>query len=66
LVKAPHGSGLGQGLLEAAIGTEFAALWVAEENPRAQAFYRRNGFAFTGVKEPIEDWEGLIEVRMAR
>jgi ribosomal protein S18 acetylase RimI-like enzyme len=39
---------------------------VAEDNPRAQAFYRRNGFVFTGARDTIEDWEGLPEVRMAR
>jgi GNAT superfamily N-acetyltransferase len=66
LLRAHHGSGLGQQLLDATIGTEPAALWVAEANPRAQAFYRRNGFEFTGAAEPIEDWEGIIEVRMAR
>lgn len=66
LLKAHHGSGLGQKLLEATIGTEPAALWVAEENPRAQAFYRRNGFEFTGVMDPIDDWEGMIQVRMVR
>jgi RimJ/RimL family protein N-acetyltransferase len=39
---------------------------VAEGNPRAQAFYQRNGFVFTGARDTIEDWEGLAEVRMAR
>ena|SRR5687768_6602434 len=66
LLRAHHGSGLGQQLLDATIGMEPAALWVAEANTRAQAFYRRNGFAFTGAAEPIEGWEGIIEVRMAR
>jgi ribosomal protein S18 acetylase RimI-like enzyme len=61
-----HGSGLGQRLLDASVGAEPAALWVAEANPRAQAFYRRNGFAFDGTKEVVEDWEGLVEVRMIR
>ncbi|MFC7847514.1 GNAT family N-acetyltransferase [Arthrobacter sp. NPDC057388] len=66
-VLASHqGRGLGQALLDAAIGKEAAALWVAEDNPRAQAFYRRNGFVFTGARDTIEDWEGLPEVRMAR
>ena len=61
-----HGRGLGQALLDASIGNEAAALWVAEDNPRAQAFYQRNGFVFTGARDTIEDWEGLPEVRMER
>ncbi|MFE4836500.1 GNAT family N-acetyltransferase [Arthrobacter sp. NPDC056691] len=66
LLASHHGRGLGQALLDAAIGNEPAGLWVAEDNPRAQAFYRRNGFVFTGARDTIEDWEGLAEVRMAR
>jgi ribosomal protein S18 acetylase RimI-like enzyme len=66
LLASHQGTGLGQALLDAAIGNEPAGLWVAEENPRAQAFYRRNGFVFTGDRDTIEDWEGLPEVRMAR
>jgi ribosomal protein S18 acetylase RimI-like enzyme len=66
LLASHHGRGLGQELLDAAMGKETAALWVAEDNPRAQAFYRRNGFVFTGARDTIEDWEGLPEVRMAR
>lgn len=66
LLASHQGRGLGQALLDASIGKEAAALWVAEDNPRAQAFYRRNGFAFTGARDTIEDWEGLPEVRMAR
>ncbi|MFF2316207.1 GNAT family N-acetyltransferase [Arthrobacter sp. NPDC058097] len=66
LLASHHGRGLGQALLDAAIGNEQAGLWVAEENPRAQAFYRRNAFVFTGARDTIEDWEGMAEVRMAR
>jgi ribosomal protein S18 acetylase RimI-like enzyme len=66
LLASHHGTGLGQALLDAAIGNEPTGLWVAEDNPRAQAFYRRNGFIFTGARGTIEDWEGLAEVRMAR
>jgi ribosomal protein S18 acetylase RimI-like enzyme len=66
VLKAHHGSGLGQRLLDATLGAEPAALWVAQDNPRAQAFYRRNGFEFNGTKEAIEDWEGLVELRMTR
>lgn len=66
LLKAHHGAGLGQKLLEAALGAEPAALWVAEDNPRAQAFYRRNGFTFTGARETFDDWEGIAVLRMMR
>ncbi|GGK88732.1 ribosomal protein S18 acetylase RimI-like enzyme [Curtobacterium luteum] len=52
-----HGSGAGQRLLDAVLGDRPASLWVAEDNPRAQAFYRRNGFATDGARSsfgPIE------------
>lgn len=39
-----HSSGTGRALLDVANGAKPAFLWVAEANPRAQAFYRRNGF----------------------
>ena len=40
------------------------AMW--RHLPRAQAFYQRNRFVFTGAMDTIEHWEGLPEVRMAR
>ena len=46
-----HGSGAGQGLLDAAIGDSPAYLFVAAHNPRATRFYERNGFALDGVTE---------------
>jgi ribosomal protein S18 acetylase RimI-like enzyme len=46
-----HGSGAGQALLDAALGDRPAYLWVAADNPRAQAFYRRNGFAADGARD---------------
>ena len=43
-VLAEHyGSGAGQALLDAAIGGAAASLWILEDNPRARAFYVRNG-----------------------
>lgn len=59
-----HGSGAGQALLDAALGDRPASLWVADDNPRAQAFYRRNGFAADGATSSF----GPIEhaVRMVR
>lgn len=66
LLKEYHGSGLGQQLLEATLGQESAALWTAEDNPRAKAFYGRNGFELTGERTILEDWEGIALVRMTR
>lgn len=44
-----HGSGVGQALLDEALDDSPAFLWTATINPRAQSFYRRNGFAADGV-----------------
>lgn len=46
-----HGSGVGQALLDAALHSRAAYLWVAADNPRAQAFYRRNGFTPDGARD---------------
>ncbi len=49
-IRASHyGSGVGQRLLDAAAGSEPAFLWVATDNPRAQAFYSRNRFVADGA-----------------
>ena len=46
---ADHGTGAGAALLEAVIDSaEPAALWVADPNPRAQAFYRSTASLPTG------------------
>jgi ribosomal protein S18 acetylase RimI-like enzyme len=61
---ADHGTGAGRALLQAAIDSaEAAALWVADPNPRAQAFYRKHGFAADGTAR-FED--GVREIRMVR
>jgi GNAT superfamily N-acetyltransferase len=66
-LKRVHGTGVGQALLDAAIGTEAAYLWVLEDNPRAQAFYRRNGFVPDGKREILPpEWQELPEIRMVR
>jgi predicted GNAT family N-acyltransferase len=39
------------------------ALWVADPNPRAQAFYRKHGFVADGSAQ-VED--GVREIRMVR
>lgn len=65
-LASEHGTGSGQALLEAAIGDRPAFLWVAERNPRAIAFYRRNGFEPDGLRDLAEQWENLAEIRMVR
>ena len=61
---AIHGQGAAGALLTAVIGPQdSAALWVANPNPRAQAFYRKHGFTFDGTTK-VED--GVREVRMTR
>lgn len=51
VLAAAYGIGLGQRLLDAAIGSSPAYLWVMADNPRAHAFYRRNGFVADGSIE---------------
>lgn len=51
VLAAHHGSAVGQHLLDAAIGDAPAFLWVADDKPRATAFYHRNGFAFDGARQ---------------
>jgi ribosomal protein S18 acetylase RimI-like enzyme len=47
---ADHGTGAGSALLEAVVEPEESvALWVADPNPRAQAFYRKHGFVADGT-----------------
>ncbi len=61
---ADHGTGAGRALLQAVIDpAESAGLWVADPNPRAQAFYRKNGFVADGTTQ-VED--GVREIRMVR
>ena len=61
---AGHGTGAGRALLEAVIDpAEPAALWVADPNPRAQAFYRKHGFAADGTARSDD---GVREIRMVR
>ena len=64
MYAADHGTGAGRALLEAVIDpAEPAALWVADPSPRAQAFYRKHGFAAGGTAR-FED--GVREIRMVR
>lgn len=65
LLDRAKGSGIADRLLEMAIGDAPAFLWVLEDNPRAQAFYRRHGFVADGGRAPVGD-TGLHEIRMVR
>ncbi|GAA0966100.1 GNAT family N-acetyltransferase [Frigoribacterium faeni] len=67
VLEASYGSGVGQRLLEAAVGTGPAYLWSAADNPRALAFYRRNGFVPDGaeLRVPFVDRE-IDAVRLVR
>jgi GNAT superfamily N-acetyltransferase len=58
-----YGIGLGHALLDAALRSSPAYLWVLDRNHRAIRFYERHGFVFDGATKP-ED-VGL-ERRMVR
>jgi ribosomal protein S18 acetylase RimI-like enzyme len=61
---ADHGTDAGPWLLEEVLDPDqSAALWVADPNPRAQAFYRKHGFVADGMAQ-VED--GVREIRMVR
>jgi ribosomal protein S18 acetylase RimI-like enzyme len=63
LLGRAHGSGAGQALLDAVLGDRPASLWVAADNPRARAFYQRNGFRPDGATSafgPIERTVRLV------
>lgn len=62
VLAAAHGTGAGQVLLDAVLGDRPASLWVAADNPRAQAF-RRNGFRPDGATSsfgPIDETVRLV------
>jgi anti-sigma regulatory factor (Ser/Thr protein kinase)/GNAT superfamily N-acetyltransferase len=64
VVAAEHGTGVGPALLDAVVDAEEpVALWVADPNPRAQAFYRKHGFVADGAAQ-FDD--GVREIRMVR
>ncbi|GAA0417873.1 GNAT family N-acetyltransferase [Leifsonia naganoensis] len=62
LLASAHGSGAGRSLLDAAVGTADAYLWVMADNPRAHAFYRKNGFAADGAAKVEQVGEAAVEV----
>jgi ribosomal protein S18 acetylase RimI-like enzyme len=66
LAASSHGGGAGQALLDGVLGDGPSMLWVAKDNPRAVAFYRRNGFEFDGVEHVDPSTPLLTEARMVR
>ncbi|MDR6972980.1 GNAT family N-acetyltransferase [Leifsonia shinshuensis] len=61
---AVHGTGAGAALLDAVVDpSQSAFLWVADPNPRAQAFYRKHGFRADGT---VKTEDGVREIRMVR
>lgn len=64
VVRAHHGTGAGAALLDAVLDAdESAVLWVADPNPRAQAFYRKHGFSADGARSATR---GVPTIRMLR
>lgn len=69
ILAEAYGTGVGQALLERAVGSLPAYVWVLQDNGRAQAFYRRNGFAADGSSKDLPQvWAGtgMAEIRMVR
>ena len=69
ILAEAYGSGVGQALLEHAVSDAPAYVWVLEDNSRAQAFYRRNGFIPDGASKDLPQvWAGtgMLEIRMVR
>lgn len=67
LLAKYQGTGIGQLLFDAACGDRPGYLWVAKDNPRAHAFYRRNGLVPDGA-EQLQPFLGeeILEVRLVR
>ena len=63
VLRSHYGTGLGDRLLETAIGSEPAHLWVLDGNQRAIRFYERHGFAFDGRTEAAPEGRHLRMVR---
>ncbi|QYH35025.1 GNAT family N-acetyltransferase [Salinibacterium sp. M195] len=66
LAASHYGTGAGQSLLDEVLGDTPAMLWVAKANPRAVAFYRRNGFEFDGAEQSDPAAPKIVDARMVR
>jgi GNAT superfamily N-acetyltransferase len=65
VLPSAQGTGLADLMMERLVGTEPASLWVLDGNVRAEAFYRRHGFARDGAEKQHPP-TGTTEVRMVR
>lgn len=66
-VLAEHyGTGVADDLLTCAVGAAPCFCWVARDNPRAQAFYRRHLFVADGLSQVAHQWGDLALERMVR
>jgi ribosomal protein S18 acetylase RimI-like enzyme len=65
LLPRAQGTGVADELLDRSLGDRAAYLWVIEGNERAQAFYRKRGFADDGGRT-IDEPSGAPEIRMVR
>ena len=61
-----YGTGVGYALLQAAIGSAAAYLWVLDGNERAARFYERQGFVFDGATKPEDVGLERRMVRLSR
>lgn len=59
-----YGTGVAHELIQHAIGTQAAYLWVLKDNARAQAFYRKEGFELDGAEQNYQ--LGPSKVRITR
>lgn len=66
-LRRTYGTGLGAALVSAAVGSGPSYLWVLENNPRALAFYLKQGFRPDGKRNTLPpEWEALPEFRLVR
>lgn len=64
--SSEYGLGTGANLLQLAVGDAPCYLWVAAENPRALAFYRKHGFVVDPSEDAAKHWSGMRAVLMLR
>lgn len=68
VLRQYQGSGVGQKLFEAAVGTKPCSLWVLKDNKQAIGFYESLGFVTDGVEKSFlgEEASVPLEIRMVR
>ncbi|MEV6427481.1 GNAT family N-acetyltransferase [Nocardia sp. NPDC051463] len=66
-IRSPwYGTGVADELIHTVLDPQTpVSLWVFEENPRAQSFYRKHGFELDGTRR-VEAFTPSFEVRMVR